>query len=200
MYQKNAKWLLLGLLSVVLLVIINLSLSQYAETVENQITLNIRKPSYTIEFYSNDGESEEYVTQDFIYGTPQNLTANSFTKDGNSFKEWNTKADGSGISFSNEAEVNNLSEIDGDIFELYAIWEAQGTYTVIHKKMDLDGINYTVAEVNVINAGAGEVVTPIPKNYPGFIVPDRQTVIVEGDGSTTVTYLYERKQIKIKIY
>ena len=199
MYKTNAKWLMLGILAIILFLIINLSSSQYVETRNKQITLNIRKPMYTVEFHANNGGSDEPTTQSFTYGTAQNLTANSFTNTGNNFKEWNTQADGNGISYSDEAEVNNLTGIDGDTVQLYAIWETSGTYRVINKKMDLDGVNYTTDEIDILNAEEGDVVTPVPKSYTGFITPDEQTVTVAGDGSTTITYLYTRKQFHVSI-
>lgn len=46
-----------------------------------------------------------------------NLTSNTFTKSGSSFSGWNTKADGSGISFANNAPYSFASNL-----VLYAQW------------------------------------------------------------------------------
>ena len=48
------------------------------------------------------------------------LTENSYTREGYVFTGWNTKADGSGISFGDKAEIYNLSSID---------WRDQTTWT-----------------------------------------------------------------------
>lgn len=201
MYKKNAKWLILGILIVILFSISSFSSSKYVETVNKQITLNIRKPIYTLKFHPNNGGTDDVTTQNVTYGTPQNLNANSFTKEGFIFKEWNTAADGSGNPYLNEEEVENLSNLEGDIIDLYAIWTVPSncTYKVIHKKMDLDGINYTTSSVEEIEADPGDVVTPIPKFYTGFNMPVEQTATVAADGSTTITYLYERKQFHVSI-
>lgn len=202
MYKKNIKWLLLGILIIVLFSIINLSSSKYAEIVDTQITLNIRKPIYTIKFHPNDGGDDDYIAQSFTYGTAQDLTRNSFIKTGYDFKEWNSESDGSGsLSFSDREEVNNLTTTDGEIIDLYAIWEEaeNGSYKVIHKKMDLDGVHYTTVETDEEEGTPGESVTPIPKNYTGFTSPQEQTVTIAADGSTTITYLYNRKQYHVSI-
>ena len=201
MYKKNAKWLILGILIVIFFSINSFSSSKYIETMNKQISLNIRKPIYTLKFHPNNGGEDSFITQDITYGTPQYLTANTFTKEGCIFKEWNTEADGSGNPYLNEEEVENLSNLEGDIIDLYAIWTVPSncTYKVIHKKMDLDGVNYTTSSVEEIEADPGDIVTPIPKFYTGFNMPTEQTVTVAADGSTTITYLYERKQFHVTI-
>ena len=201
MYKKNAKWLILGILIVILFSTNSLSSSKYVETLNKQIALNIRKPIYTLKFHPNNGGADNFTTQDITYGTSQNLDANCFTKDGFIFKEWNTAPDGSGNPYLDEEEVENLSNLEGDIIDLYAIWTvpANCTYKVIHKKMDLDGVNYTTSSVEEIEADPGDVVTPVPKFYTGFNMPAEQTATVSADGSTTITYLYERKQFHLTI-
>ena len=201
MYKKNAKWLILGILIVILFTTNSLSSSKYVETLNKQIALSIRKPIYTVKFHPNNGGEDNFTTQDVTYGTPQNLDSNCFIKDGFIFKEWNTAADGSGNPYLDEEEVENLSNLEGDVIDLYAIWTVPSkcTYKVIHKKMDLDGVNYTTAGIEEIEADPGDIVTPIPKFYTGFDMPTEQTATVAADGSTTVTYLYERKQFHVTI-
>lgn len=65
-------------------------------------------------------------SQNFEYGVPQILNANAFTRKGYTFKNWNTKWDGSGTSYSNEvlAVINSVSDVT-----LYAQWETI-TYTI----------------------------------------------------------------------
>ncbi len=109
MYKKNVKWLLLGILAIIILTVINFSSSKYTTTLNTQITLNIKKPTYTIRFHPNNGGEDSYKDQSFTYGTAQNLTVSSFTKSGNRFKEWNTEVDGSGVPYADEAEVINLT-------------------------------------------------------------------------------------------
>lgn len=56
------------------------------------------------------------------------LRKNSFTATGYVFAGWNTKADGSGISFSDGQEVLNLTTEDNGTVKLYAQWvKAEGS-------------------------------------------------------------------------
>ena len=87
------------------------------------------------EFYPSSRENYELLrdgktySQDFSYGTAQNLSANTFTREGYEFVGWNTAADGTGTSYSNEQNVNNLVSTNDGELNLYAIWN-QNSYTV----------------------------------------------------------------------
>ena len=65
--------------------------------------------------------------QTFTYDQAQKLDANTFTKDGYTFSGWNTSANGTGTTYTNEQEVVNLAT-SGTV-TLYAQWSAN-TYTV----------------------------------------------------------------------
>ena len=84
--------------------------------------------TYTIAFNSNGGSGSMSSLTSRSYGTSYTLTANSFTKSGYHFKNWNTKSDGSGTTYSNQASVSNLTITNGATVTLYAIWE-QHSYT-----------------------------------------------------------------------
>ena len=77
--------------------------------------------SYTVKFDANGG-SGSMSNQVFTYGTAQNLIANTFTRDGYMFAGWNTKADGSGNSYTNQQSVNNLCSDANGTTTLYAQW------------------------------------------------------------------------------
>lgn len=62
------------------------------------------------------------TAQPFTYDQSQNLTQNAFTRPGYTFAGWNTKADGSGTPYADQAEVKNLSATDGGSITLYAQW------------------------------------------------------------------------------
>ena len=79
--------------------------------------------TYTIAFNSNGGSGSMGSLTSRIYGTLYTLTANSFSKSGSHFKGWNTKADGTGTTYSNGASVSNLTTTNGATVTLYAIWE-----------------------------------------------------------------------------
>jgi len=94
------------------------------------ITLNVSKPVYTVVFHSNNGV-DETSTQNFVYGTSQALKTNAFTKINYIFAEWNSEADGSGTSYSDEEVVDKLTSINNDNVDLYAQWRRELTFTVV---------------------------------------------------------------------
>ena len=95
------------------------------ETGSGGTTPNPQIVTYIVRFNSNGGTGT-MEDQEFIVGTPENLSSNSFTRSGYEFNGWNTKADGSGTSYGNSVEINNensLSNENGAIVNLYAIWK-----------------------------------------------------------------------------
>ena len=85
--------------------------------------------TYTVHF---DGNSDNCIAivsgsmddQTFTVGVPQELTANAFTNNMQSlysFSGWNTKADGSGVSYSNGQVVTDIAAA-GETITLYAQW------------------------------------------------------------------------------
>ena len=83
-------------------------------------TANYTANTYEVVFNANGGEGT-MSNQTLTYDQDGNLTANSLTREGYHFKEWNTKEDGTGASYSDNAQVKNLAT-EGTI-NLYAIWE-----------------------------------------------------------------------------
>ena len=70
-----------------------------------------------ITFDKNDG-SGTTVTQTVPYGESATLNVNSFTRTGYTFSGWNTKADGTGIAYGDEASISPSSNMT-----LYAQWQ-----------------------------------------------------------------------------
>jgi len=68
--------------------------------------------------YESNGGSGTMNDQKVEKGVDTALNANTFTRDGYTFKEWNTKADGSGDSYYDKAKVNLNSSLT-----LYAQWK-----------------------------------------------------------------------------
>ena len=85
--------------------------------------------SYTVKFDPNGGDGGSMADQSFTYDTAQNLTGNGFTRTGYTFAGWNTAANGSGASYSNNEEVENLTAAANGSVTLYAQWTVN-TYTV----------------------------------------------------------------------
>lgn len=57
------------------------------------------------------------------YGNTYTLAANKFKRTDYVFKGWNTRADGSGKSYANKAEIKNLTSQKNKTVTLYAQWE-----------------------------------------------------------------------------
>ena len=83
--------------------------------------VNFIPNKYVIIFDANGG-SGSMPSQEVSYDSNIKLSKNLFTNT-SKFKEWNTKSDGMGISYTDEQEIINLSITNGDEIKLYAIWE-----------------------------------------------------------------------------
>lgn len=82
---------------------------------------------YTVVFDSNTGTgSMDSIT--LTYDSSSYLPANKFTKSDSKFFEWNTKADGSGTSYKDEAYVKNLT--DKSEITLYAQWTSPSDWAM----------------------------------------------------------------------
>lgn len=80
-------------------------------------------------------------------GANKTLTQNLYTKDGYIFKEWNTKVNGKGDSYS-ENQIIQLAAVENSTFTLYAIWEkATGVITFNSN----DGHNQTTTQTFTYN-------------------------------------------------
>ncbi len=76
---------------------------------------------YKVEFKANGG-SGTMSDEEFAYDETKALTTNAFTRSGYTYTGWNTKSDGSGTGYVDEAEVSNLTTVDNDTITLYAQW------------------------------------------------------------------------------
>ena len=79
---------------------------------------------YTVKFDANGGTGSMY-NQSFTYDVEKALTVNAFTRTGYTFAGWNTEADGTGTSYTDEQSVSNLSSTNGATTTLYAQWTAK---------------------------------------------------------------------------
>ena len=118
---------------------------------QRDVLIKVSLPSYTIKFNSNGG-SGTMDDLEVLIDNKLNLPINTFKRDNYTFKEWNTKTDGSGVSYSDGSEVMNLASKDKSI-TLYAIWVKNGSYKINNYLEDIDNnyiskisINTTVEE------------------------------------------------------
>ena len=77
---------------------------------------------YTIHYNANGGTGTMSDTS-CTYDKVATLNKNTFTRSGYTFVGWNTKADGSGISYTNIQDVKNLTDQNDVTINLYAQWQ-----------------------------------------------------------------------------
>ena len=82
--------------------------------------------TYTITFKANGGAGADY-TQTVTYGTTTKLNANAFSYPGYDFLQWNIAADGSGTSYSDEADF----VVQTNDVTFYAQWDPIADETTI---------------------------------------------------------------------
>ncbi len=100
----------------------------FAEGFPLYLTAAYTANSYTVAFDPNDGEGG-MTSQEFKYGTAQNLKPNAFKRVGYTFAGWAVRSDAAEIAFADGASVTNLMTENGGKITFYAVWRAN-TYTV----------------------------------------------------------------------
>ncbi len=89
--------------------------------------------NYHVVFNGNGANGGTPVaSQSFAYGASQNLTFNSFTREGYSFTGWATSAGGV-KAYDNGGSVLNLTAARNDTFTLFAVW-TPNSYSVSFDK------------------------------------------------------------------
>lgn len=84
--------------------------------------------NYTVSFNANGGTGS-MTDQSFAYDVTKNLTANSFSRENDTFLGWSTSATAETATYANGQSVSNLSAIADGRVTLYAVWRAN-TYEV----------------------------------------------------------------------
>ena len=87
--------------------------------VEDTPKTDEKPANYIVTFDANGGKGT-MPPQIFVADTPQPLNPNTFKRDGYVFTEWNTTADGKGVTYLSESYYS----LTGDI-TLYAQWNAE---------------------------------------------------------------------------
>lgn len=119
--------------------------------------------TYSVSYNSNGGSgsiNNTTVTYDNYYSN-NILAENTFTKFGYNFKEWNTKADGSGTGYASGSILSdNLTTIQNAVMPLYAIWKKKPLVMfdtifsfIDWKRQGIIGNNATVSEGLITDVG-----------------------------------------------
>lgn len=131
------------------------STTTYADLAKNDYTESItlkanwqQGPANTLRLKGNGGLDKSGNTSSDSYTNALTATAksNPFTKSGYTFTEWNTKADGSGISYKVGDTVSFEVAHNGEVLVLYAIWYENSDYNI---KFDTNGGNALNDKTNV---------------------------------------------------
>ena len=141
--------------------------------------------TYTVAFNANGG-SGTMSNQNFTYAAAKKaLTANDFDRTGYTFAGWNTKADGSGTSYSDQEPVQNLTTENNGVVTLYAQWELE-TYTITYE--NLNGASHTNLPTYNINTETITFAAPTTKPTGYTFANWTPASIVKGStGDVTVT-------------
>lgn len=121
---------------------------------------------YTVTFDANGGTGT-MEPQDMVYGEPQNLFANAFSRTGYTFIGWNTEADGTGTKYSDGERVSNLAATDQGVV-LYAQWSRIPSPTPPANDVGLDTTGHGDVSTSPQNAKPGETVTVVAQPDEGY--------------------------------
>lgn len=96
----------------------NGTITLYAIWTKNKYTV-IYNPNAPTETTTGSMENSKYE-----YNTTARLSENEYQRTGYTFKNWNTKPDGTGTTYNNGQEIENLTQTANGIVNLYAQWTA----------------------------------------------------------------------------
>ena len=85
--------------------------------------------TYTVNYYGNSNTGGSTASSSHTYDLSANLTTNGFTRTGYSFSGWSLNPAAASPEYTNSQSVVNLTDTDGTIVSLYAVWSIN-QYTV----------------------------------------------------------------------
>jgi len=119
--------------------------------------------TYTIKYLPNGGSGSAAADEICNYDELHTLSRTNYNRTGYRFVGWNTTADGTGDFYEYGAQVKNLTDVDGEIVNLYAMWEAL-SYTVRFKLNGGEYVEYTSKTVTY-DSPYGELPIPTRTGY-----------------------------------
>lgn len=154
--------------------------------------------TYTVVYNGNGATGGSTATTIHTYGVSAPLSTNGFSRTGHVFKEWNTKADGTGTPYTSGQSVSNLTSTNNGTVTLYAIWTAW-TYTIRYYPNGGTGTSYTSSHTY----GVSSTLTPnkfTRENYTflGWSTSTAGAVVYQ-DGATAPSDITENGEV-INLY
>ena len=146
---------------------------------------NWKANTYTIVFNGNGSTSGSMSNVTMTYDETKNLPANTYVKTGYEFKGWTTNKSSSEVMYADQAEVSNLTDVNGDFVTLYAVWGISEYELTI----DPNGGKYADStEEIVIKGDYNETI-----DLGDIIAPDGHKVTFDGNGGDTPESLTSEK-------
>ena len=161
------------------------------------ITANFKNIEYKIKYDPNGGTGSRFESV-HQFNVPQKLAKNTYTKPGYTFAGWSLDSQATQPDFGDEQEVQNLSEKDGDVVTLYAVWQVGiSEYRVEHYLENLNSTAFILDSVENYTATTDTIVSAEPKQYIGFSYDENidkniTSGNVNGDGSLALRFYYVR--------
>ena len=196
--------------------IVNGEDSSYTFTMPaNDVTQNATSNpiDYNISYVGN--EEENTTSQAVLPTTPirynittEDLRIRNATRSGFEFLGWIVANDESDFEITTPTQNVVIPKGTHGNLTVKANWEANTDvkYKVQHwkQKVDKDASiyneeNYELIESETFQGTTDTKVTPEVKEYIGFTSPDKQELIIKGDGTAILNYYYTRKYYKLII-
>ena len=170
--------------------------SGYGSTNNSTYYAYFKANQYTVKFDANGGTGS-MSDQSHTYSVSQALTANAFIRTGYTFEGWNTNADGTGTSYTDQQSVSNLSSTDGATVTLYAQWE--------ELPANIHNITYTTQAAGwtygaqPASAEEGSTVTFEVNPTTGYTVTVTSSDVSLSKNDNTYTFTMPTKDVTINV-
>lgn len=155
-----------------------------------ELTANWQVKTFNVYYDVNGGVIIDYPYQEITYGeeyepyTPQ--------RTGYNFDGW----------YVNGVKIDPSCYEYDEAVTMKAKWIPRDdiNYVVNHYRQDLETLDYTIKESEVLMGVADSVIRPSIINYAGFILPPVQEVSVNPNGMLVVDYYYTRNSYNVNYY
>lgn len=166
----------------------NVNLTANATPIKYNIVFNSNKPSSATSSVTGSTASMNNIA----YDTSITLNKNGYSLSGWKFVGWNTKADGSGTSYTDGQSVSNLTTTDGATITMYAEWEKQSyavTYIDVVNNKNGKELGRTTKQISYGSKVSGSDIgtdKTLGTYYDGYVYESCTSATVETSG--TVVY------------
>ena len=144
-------------------------------------------PMHYAIIYDANGGTGDMDSTTLYYEQSKALSANTFTYHNKKFVNWNTKPDGSGISYSDGQVVRNLvtgNANNGKLITLYAQWKS-----TVNTVTFVDGLTHETITQQQVNHGESAT-PPVYPTHTGYTPTgwDKTASNITTDTTITVNY------------